>query len=79
MTDQQLTDDDLKGMTPQEIADAHDSGRLDSLLGAPEEDVDVLARARNGESLDRADLSRLSALGRHDLILAADAAGLIVP
>ncbi|MGW1799157.1 hypothetical protein ACWCQN_25105 [Streptomyces sp. NPDC001984] len=30
----QLTDDDLKGMSPEQIAAAHDEGKLNHLMGA---------------------------------------------
>ena len=35
MTVQQLTEDDLKGMSPEAIVAAHSEGRLDALLGRP--------------------------------------------
>lgn len=68
----QLTRDDLRGMTPEQIEDAHNSGRLDSLLGMPADDVAVLDRARAGEDdLTHSDVQRLKELNRHDLIAQA--------
>lgn len=71
----QLTEDDLKTMTPDAIDDARLAGRCDALLGVPPEDVALLDRARHGtDPLNDTDVERLSALGRHELILTAAAA-----
>ena len=68
----QLTDADLVGMTPQEIADAHNTGRLDSLLGAAPDDVSVLDKARRGtDPLTPSDIKHLSEIGAHQLIVDA--------
>jgi hypothetical protein len=37
MTDQQLIRADLDGMTPEQIVEAKDAGRLNALLGIPVE------------------------------------------
>lgn len=75
MSDHQLTEEDLRAMTPEAINEARLAGRCDALLGVPAEDVALLDRARHGtDPLDHTDLERLSALGKHDLILAAAAA-----
>ena len=70
MTDQ-LTRADLDGMTPEQITDALDAGRLAVALGqyAPNE-APLIDRATNG-AITRADISELARLGRHDLIVDA--------
>ena len=70
MTDQ-LTRADLNGMTPEQITDAFDAGRLAVTLGqyAPDE-APLIDRARHG-AITRADIADLARLGRHDLIAAA--------
>jgi hypothetical protein len=65
----QLNRDELKGMTPREIADAHDAGRLDLALGADAEHVALLERAAG--VISRADLTALRLAGREDLIVLA--------
>jgi hypothetical protein len=67
----QLTRDDLAGMTPEAIVKASDAGRCDTLLGVPADDIDVIGRARGDEPLSRTDLAHLRRIGRHDLIVGA--------
>lgn len=68
MTDQ-LNDSDLESMTAQQVAEAYDTGRLDSLLGGDPDDVSVLDKARRGtDPLTPSDIKHLSDLGAHQLI-----------
>jgi len=66
MTDHQL--DNLAGMTPAQIDQAHRAGRLDALMGVPADDVAVLDKARTGQTLTLSDVAHLARLGRPDLI-----------
>lgn len=50
-----------------EIVAAKDAGQLDRMLGVPETDIALIDRAKS-QTLDRADIERLWAMGRHDLI-----------
>jgi hypothetical protein len=65
----QLNRDELKGMTPQEIADAHEAGRLDLALGAHPDDVALVERAAG--VINAADMAALRLAGRDDLIVKA--------
>lgn len=58
----------LASMTPDEISDAYDAGRLAVTLGerTPEEAA-LIARATTG-TVTLADVHALTAIGRHDLI-----------
>lgn len=68
----QLSQDDLGAMSPQQITDARDSGQLDSLLGVPDDEIELKARATIGRlSID--DVKALAAIQRHDLIETARA------
>lgn len=64
----QLTRDDLKTMSPQQITQAQAAGQLAQLLGAPKEHIDLINRATEGKQLTRADLTELLRIHRHDLI-----------
>jgi hypothetical protein len=72
----QLAEADLKSMTPEQIVEAKDTGRLDALLGVPQDAIDLITRAKTGH-LDRADLRELTRLNQHDLINAAHSEGRI--
>ena len=77
---EQLTEGDLKSMTPEAINQARSEGRLNTILGgtvAPTEAAiaDTIARATNGAFLDTDDLNALAKAGRHDLINKARRAG----
>lgn len=76
MTDQ-LTDADLEHMAPDDIVQAKADGRLDTLLGIPQDEHDVIAKARAGERLDLDDVANLARLGHPELVAAARAANLI--
>lgn len=69
MTDQ-LTEQDLKRMSPEQIVDAHRAGRFDELLSNPKPDA-VPPDHPNGPITDPAWLAHMSA----DEIVAAEAAG----
>ena len=73
----QLTAADLAGMEPEAIEQARHAGRLDTLLGVPQAEQDVIAKARGDQRLSMDDVRHLSRLGHHDLITAANAAGRI--
>ncbi len=72
--DNQLSDDDVHRLYQEkrfnEIAAAQAEGRLDRLLGVPDEDIALVDYARWGE-LDADDIRDLTALRRPDLIEAA--------
>jgi hypothetical protein len=76
----QLTTDDLSRLTKErkyhEIEQARMDGRLDRVLGVPEEQIALLDNARSG-TIDAADAAALNRLGRHDLVDAAREAGRI--
>lgn len=66
--DTQLTRDDMKRMTPDEIATAYDAGRFDVALGGRTDDeADLIARAAT-EDVTATEVRALAAIGRHDLI-----------
>lgn len=65
MTDQ-LTRGDLAAMTPQQITEAKNDGRLNELLGHTH-DAALIARAEQLEPVTREQLAQLSRLGRPDL------------
>jgi hypothetical protein len=73
---EQLTRDDLARMTKDgrhlEISAARADGRLARLLGVPETEIALLARAKTGV-LDIEDVHALTEINRHDLIEAARA------
>lgn len=73
----QLTRADLAGMPPDQIEAARLAGRLDALLGIPEDERDALAAARGEGPLTREHVRTLWRTGRHDHIEAARAAGRI--
>lgn len=66
----QITRDQLKGMTPEQIVQAKREGRLNALLGMPPADVALLDQATTAP-LTRDDIAALARLNRHDLIVAA--------
>jgi len=66
----QITRDQLKGMTPEQIVQAKREGRLNALLGLAPADVALLDRATTAP-LTRDDIAALARLNRHDLIVAA--------
>ena len=75
MTDhEQLTSADVSRLTKErkydEIEAARQDGRLALLLGTPQEEVDLIAKALT-ERIDLADVQALTAIGRPDLINAA--------
>lgn len=70
MTENQLTRDDLKTMTPDQIVDARATGRLNDLLGVPSEESELTGRAERLEPVSRDELRRLNRQGRHDLVAA---------
>lgn len=70
--------DNLEGMTPEQIDEAHRAGRLDALTGVPAADVAVLDKARTGQHITTADVAHLRRLGRPDLITAAHTEGRII-
>jgi hypothetical protein len=72
----QLSRADLKRMTPEQIVEAKGAGRFDALLGVPQEQLDLINRAKTGQ-IDHADLRELSRLNRPDLINAAHTEGRI--
>lgn len=76
MTNDQLTVDDIKGMTPDQIVDAHNAGRLNHALGMDPDDAAFINRAPRS-TLDRDNIARLARLGRPDLIADAVDAGRI--
>lgn len=71
MTDDQLTRDDLAGMTPEQIERARRSGRLDRVLGYTDEQMNTRAKAKSDAVLTRADVERLAASGHHSAIKSA--------
>jgi hypothetical protein len=73
----QITRDDLKSMTPQEIEQARVDGRLDRILGLPEDEIEAKTRARGNAPLTTEDVKILSRYRHHDLITAAHTAGRI--
>lgn len=66
----QLTPEDLKGMTPEEVDAAYTDGRCAVMLGATSEDAELISRARE-HLITTDDLRRLRDIGRDDLIAAA--------
>lgn len=68
MTDQ-LTREDLAGMSPDAIVQAKNDGRLATLLGHGH-DADLAARAARLEPITREELAQLNAAGRHSLAAA---------
>lgn len=65
----QLTREDLKGMTPEDIDTAHDEGRLDLVLGHDPDYVALIERAAG--AIGREDIAALRRAGREDLIVKA--------
>ena len=63
----QLTRADLDGMAPEEIAAAHDAGRLAVLLGMDPADAALITRAQS-DPITLDDVRDLARLGRHDLV-----------
>ena len=76
MTDQ-LTRADLAGMPPDQIEAARLAGRLDAVLGIPEDERGALAAARGEGPLTLEHIRTLARTGRHDHIEAARTAGRI--
>jgi hypothetical protein len=72
----QFTAADLATMDPDQINAARMAGRLDRLLGVPDEQIALLSRARTGR-IDVDDIRALGAINRHDLINDAREAGRI--
>jgi hypothetical protein len=63
---------DLATMNPDEINAARMAGRLDRLLGVPDEQIALTTKARTGR-IDADDARALAELGRYDLIEQAHA------
>lgn len=62
---------DLSDMTPEQIVTAYDNGELDDLLARNTPgDTELLERATQRAVITRAELRRLSELGRTDLAAA---------
>lgn len=66
----QLTRAELAGMTPDAIVAARDAGQLADVLGVPREEAELLARAGRLAPITRAELARLTRMGRPDLAAA---------
>ncbi len=65
----QRTRQDMAGMSPQEISDAHDAGQFDLVLGRGAEYVALVERAAGVLGPD--DITALRRAGREDLIVRA--------
>lgn len=77
MTDpRQLTKDDLRSMTPEQIVEAMDNDLCNELLGVKPENTALVLKAKH-DVLTRADMKALAAIGRNDLISDAYEAGRI--
>jgi hypothetical protein len=64
----QLTREDLKGMTPEQIEAAHDAGDLDQVLGRINPDRELIHRATNGQPISHAEAKRLHEIGQSELV-----------
>ncbi|WP_106814262.1 hypothetical protein [Microbacterium timonense] len=67
----QLSRDDLAGMTPAQITEAHDAGRFNDLIGIDPADTALVQRASAPDirhTFTATEVRRLRALGRHDLV-----------
>ena len=65
----QLNRDDMSGLTPEEIDEAHEQDRFALMLGADPDKAALLDRAHDpNATLTAADLKALRAAGRDDLI-----------
>jgi len=73
----QLSRADIKDMTPEQIDQAYQGGKFNALLGMPQEDAELIDRARDG-GIDMNDVRRLRALGQHELIADAYHANRII-
>lgn len=69
-TARQLTEDDLRGMTPEQIVEAMDNDLCDALLGVKPENTALVHKARHS-ILNDADMRELREIGREDLIVTA--------
>jgi hypothetical protein len=67
---EQLTVADLAHMTPAQIDEARETGRLARLLGVPDGEIALIDKARTGV-INGTDAGALNKLGRHDLVDAA--------
>jgi hypothetical protein len=79
MTDNQLTSADLAGMSPQQIDQARQEGRLARLLGVADDEIDLRERVANGGTFTRAEARELNRLGLYDAVLEAHRDGRITP
>jgi hypothetical protein len=63
----QLTRDDLAGMTPEQIVAAQEAGQAYTMLGGNQADAELIYLAEQGHPVNQDGIRRLSALNRHDL------------
>jgi hypothetical protein len=65
----QLTREDLRGMTPEQIEAAHAAGDLDQVLGRINPaDRALIHRATNGQPINHAEAKRLHEIGQSELV-----------
>jgi hypothetical protein len=65
----QLTREDIKGMTPEQVEAAHAAGDLDQILGRINPaDRELVHRATNGQTITHAEAKRLHETGHSELV-----------